>query len=235
MNNADIRGAFADLSTPQIADACLRLGLPLRAAPQGIRAIDPAQRLAGAVLPCRHYGSVDVFLEAMESAGKGDVLVIDNQGRTDEGCIGDLTALEVRANGLSGMVVWGCHRDTRDLIEIALPVFSYGVFSAGPRRLDAREAEALRSARIGDAIATREDVVFADEDGVLFVAAAQVAGVLEAATAIRKKERAQAQEVRKGRTLREQLRFAEYLSRRADEPGYSFRHHLRRVGGEIEE
>ncbi len=89
MNNADIRGAFADLSTPQIADACLRLKLPLRAAPEGVRALDPAQRIAGTVIPCRHYGSVDVFLEAMESAQKGDVLVIDNQGRTDEGCIGN--------------------------------------------------------------------------------------------------------------------------------------------------
>ena len=45
-------------------------------------------------MPARHYGSVDVFLEALSSAGPGDVLVIDNGGRTDEACIGDLVALE---------------------------------------------------------------------------------------------------------------------------------------------
>lgn len=235
MNNADIHGAFADLSTPQIADACVRLDLPLRAAPAGIRAIDPQQRLAGAVLPSRHYGSVDVFLEAMESARQGDILVIDNQGRVDEGCIGDLTVLEARSSGIAGLVVWGFHRDTRDLIAIGVPVFSYGVFSGGPRRLDAREPGALKSARFGEVSATREDVVFADEDGVLFVAAAELTKVLETATSIRKTEKAQADAVKGGRNLREQLRFEEFLGRRAAEPGYTFRQHLRRVGGAIEE
>jgi hypothetical protein len=38
------------------------------------------QGIAGRVLPVRHYGSVDVFLEAFSRAGAGDVLVIDNGG-----------------------------------------------------------------------------------------------------------------------------------------------------------
>jgi len=235
MNNADIRGAFADLSTPQIADACVRLELPLRAAPAGVRALDPRWRLAGSVIPCRHYGSVDVFFEAMESARDGDVLVIDNGGRADEGCIGDLTVLEARSSGIAGLAVWGCHRDTRDLLAIGLPVFSYGIFPGGPRRLDDRGPDAVRSARFGEVLATREDVVFADEDGALFVAAAALDKVLEAAAGIRKTERAQADAVKTGRNLREQLRFGEYLKRRETEPGYSFRQHLRRVGGAIEE
>ena len=235
MANADIRGAFADLSTPQIADACLRLDLPLRAAPAGIRALDPRWRLAGAVLPSRHYGSVDVFFEAMESAREGDILVIDNGGRADEGCIGDLTVLEARSAGIAGLVVWGCHRDTRDLLAIGLPVFSCGIFAGGPRRLDAREPGALTSARFGDALVTRDDVVFADEDGVVFVAASALDKILESAAAIRMTERAQAEQVKAGRNLRQQLRFPEFLSRRAQEPGYSFRQHLRRIGGAIEE
>jgi len=45
--------------------------------------------IAGRVLPVRHYGSVDVFLEAMGMAQPGDILVIDKGGRMDEGCIGD--------------------------------------------------------------------------------------------------------------------------------------------------
>ncbi|MEV5767685.1 hypothetical protein AB0L34_24390 [Micromonospora sp. NPDC052213] len=40
---------FADLSTPLIADACVRLGVPRRAAPAGIRAVVPGHRLAGRV------------------------------------------------------------------------------------------------------------------------------------------------------------------------------------------
>jgi hypothetical protein len=38
---------FADLSTPLLADACVRSGVPLRAAPPGVRAVVPGQRLAG--------------------------------------------------------------------------------------------------------------------------------------------------------------------------------------------
>ena|SRR5438477_12734264 len=74
-----------------IADAALRLKILLRISSPGIRPITPNQHLAGPALPVRHFGSVDVFLEAMQGAQPGDVLVIDNGGRLDEGCIGDLT------------------------------------------------------------------------------------------------------------------------------------------------
>lgn len=36
------------------------------------------------------------FLEALEGADDGDVLVVDNGGRLDESCVGDLVALEAR-------------------------------------------------------------------------------------------------------------------------------------------
>jgi regulator of RNase E activity RraA len=107
MKAESLARAFAKLSTPLIADAALRLKIPLRISPPGIRPITPDQRVAGPALPVRHFGSVDVFLEAMQGAQPGEVLVIDNGGRLDEGCIGDLTALEAAHCGLAGIIVWG--------------------------------------------------------------------------------------------------------------------------------
>jgi len=226
---------FNALSTPLIFDACRQLQVPVRSAPAGIRAVSPNMKAAGRVSPVRHYGSVDVFFEAMEEAQHGDVLVIDNAGRDDEGCIGDLGVLEAKAAGLSGVVVWGYHRDTAELVQMGIPVFSYGSCPMGPQRLAAREPEALRSARFGELELTRDDAVFADADGVLFVGMEHLPRVLEAARAIWRTERTQVEQVRRGKSLREQLAFRSYLEKRRAEPRYTFRDHLRSIGGAVEE
>jgi regulator of RNase E activity RraA len=235
MTNEELARAFSGLSTPLVCDACLKLGVEPRTAPIGIRPLAPDMRAAGRVLPARHYGSVDVFLEAMEAGEKGDVLVIDNDGHPDEGCIGDLTVLEARAAGLVGVVVWGVHRDGPELRRIGFPVWSYGTCPVGPRRLGARADDALVTVTLGGVRVTRADCALADENGVLFVPADRVADLVSAARAIHAIERKQAEAVGRGLTLRRQLRFAEYLERRAASPAYSFREHLRLIGGAIEE
>jgi regulator of RNase E activity RraA len=236
MDTNDVLRVFPDgITTAILTDACLRAGVPLRIAPGGIRPIATSHRLAGPALPVRHYGSVDVFLEAMEGAAPGDVLVIDNGGRRDEGCVGDLIGIEAKTCGLSGIVVWGTHRDTAELEEIGIPVFSYGAYPAGPTRLDLPAGRAHDSPRVGDVVVGRDDVVFGDRDGVLFVKEEHVGGVLEIAQEIAVKEQNQAALVREGRTLRDQFAFGEYLRRRAENPSYTFREHLRTRAQAIEE
>ena len=68
MDNKAMSEAFSKLSTALIADACLDLGVSIYVARIGIRPLVKGWKVAGRVLPARHYGSVDIFLEAMQNA-----------------------------------------------------------------------------------------------------------------------------------------------------------------------
>jgi len=132
-------------------------------------------------------------------------------------------------------VIWGLHRDSREIGEIGLPLFSLGALPTGPQRLDARPAEALRSASVGTHLVTGSDVVVADADGVVFLPAARLDNIIAFATTIRDTERRQAGAMATGRSLRHQLRFGEYLARRERDAGYGFRQHVREIQAAIEE
>jgi 4-hydroxy-4-methyl-2-oxoglutarate aldolase len=216
---------FAEWTTAIVSDACLQLGVDPRCAPPGMSQLSEA--IAGNVRPVRHYGSVDVFLEAIAASRRGDVLVIDNGGLLTEGCVGDLVAQEAQAAGLAGIVCWGAIRDCREIYALAMPTFSYGLFPCGPRSLRERPADALQAANIGDMIVSAEDFVFADRDGAIFVAQSMLAPVLAASREIWKTERRHAQRVTDGVSLRQQFDFDEYLQRRRASPAYSFREYLK--------
>jgi len=235
VDNRLLEDTFASLSTALVADACLRLKIPLRIATPGIRPLKHEMRVAGRVLPARHRGSVDVFLEAVKRAHPGDVLVVDNEARIDEACVGDLTVMEAKAWGLAGLVVHGYHRDTNELLQLGFPVFSYGSFSAGPRRLDQRGPLDLSSAQWEGFTVDGDDMVFADSDGVLFVQLTKIEEVLKIAKSISSVEPKQAETIQAGKKLSEQLDFDQYLAKRNSDPSYTFRRHLRERGGAIEE
>ena len=95
--------------------------------------LTPGVIFHGPARPITHLGSVDVLLETIDDAAAGSVMVIDNGGRHDEACVGDLMVLEAQLAGLSAWSIWGRHRDTAQLREIGLPLFSLGSSSFGGR------------------------------------------------------------------------------------------------------
>jgi len=235
MDNRTLNKRFSKLNTPQIADACVRLGIDFKLAPSGIHPIVDNTKLAGRARPVKHYGSVDIFFEAMLKSEPGDVLIVDNQKRDDEGCVGDMTAIEAKACGLAGILLWGFHRDTMDLIKLGLPIFSYGSCPTGPLRLDLAENKALKQADFGGNLITKENVIFADADGVIFTDWNKRQEIVSIAEKILETERNQAELVGKGKLLRDQLKFDAYKEEKENNPDYTFRQHLRIIGGAIEE
>jgi regulator of RNase E activity RraA len=228
-----VQSGNAPLPAAAVADALVRLGKPVRLAPAELRRAAPGAPISGPAVAVHHHGSVDVFLEALETAAPGSVLVIDNEARLDEACIGDLIVGETRLAGLAGIVVWGLHRDAAQIREIGLPVWSLGTVPAGPR--GARPATpAGTPVRVGEVVVSAADVVVADDDGVLFVASADWPEVARIAAKIVEVEGAQARGIAAGLALRDQLRFRDYLLRREADPTYTLREHLRALGAAIE-
>jgi 4-hydroxy-4-methyl-2-oxoglutarate aldolase len=235
MATQEITALFQDLATPHVADACIRSGVQVRCPPSGLQPLCLSGCIVGKVRPARHYGSVDVFLDALEMASPGEILVVDNAGRRDEACIGDLIALEAKMAGLAGIVIWGLHRDTEELRHIGLPVFSLGACPTGPLRLEPRETDALLSARIGSWSVGTDDIAVGDVNGVLFLPVARAEEIAAMSRSIRDTERIQAEKMHRGTSLRAQVQFSDFMLQRSSSPGLTFREHLRRISGAIEE
>jgi regulator of RNase E activity RraA len=230
---AELLAGF-EWTTPFIADACALAELPLRIGPHLLKPLRPDHRVAGPARPARHAGSVDVFLEAIAASNAGDVLVIDNVGRVDEGCIGDLVAAEAHVAGMAGIVVWGAHRDTAAIAALGIPVWSLGTWPAGPQELRVRSPHALEVASLSHVTVTVDDFVFADVDGVIVVARAELGRIVEAARGIASREQAQAARLLGGERLRDQLQLEAFVRRRTADPAHTFRDHIRSIGGAIE-
>ena len=106
--------------------------------------------------------------------------------------------------------------------------------SQRPARVAARAATALEAANLGSITVTRDDYVFADDDGVVVVATADLPKIVDTARDIATREGAQAARLLKGELLRTQLDLDSYVAKRNADPNYTFRDHLKTFGGAIE-
>jgi regulator of RNase E activity RraA len=92
--------------------------------------------------------------------------VVDNSSRPTKLASETWVTLEASCAGLSGIVIWGLHRDTTELQVIRLPVFSLGALPAGPQRLDPQDSLALSSAACGKHILSADDFVVGDDNAI---------------------------------------------------------------------
>lgn len=154
-------------STAAISDAAVQLGIDLAPPVQGLLPVHSGQQIFGPALPVQLAALQQNPRTALESARGGEIIVIDNHGRTDAACVGDVIAHRCLEFGISGLVVWGAHRDTSRLRVIDLPVFSLGCCPQRTQRarMDVRLTAVVR---VGLHTVGPDDLVFGDDDGVLF-------------------------------------------------------------------
>jgi regulator of ribonuclease activity A len=101
----------------------------------------------------------------LEKSGENKVLVIDGGGSLRCALVGDNLAVLAKENGWSGIIVFGCIRDSAQINDIALGVKAIGV---NPRKsLKRGEGERNIVLRFAEAIIEPGEYLYADRDGVV--------------------------------------------------------------------
>jgi regulator of RNase E activity RraA len=192
------------LDTGAVSDALDQL--KLRGATHGIRPVWQAPRIAGPAVTVKAVAAgltppaQHINVHAITEAEPGSVLVIDNSGRTDVACMGDLQSLAAKLGGLSGAVIDGACRDVDAIREVGFPMFARGVVPMTARGRIQQDAWNVM-VQIGGAQVRPGDWIIADGSGVVVVPQEHLEEVVSAAEAIVDREEAMAEAVRQGRSI----------------------------------
>ncbi len=120
------------------------------------------------------------MLEAIDNAPAGSVYVMKVEDGADIAGIGGLMATAMRARGLVGAVIDGGLRDTPQIRKIQFPVFSTGIVPSTSVN-HYRFAGVNVPINCAGAPVNANDIITADEDGVVVVPRAKAAEILKKA------------------------------------------------------
>lgn len=204
MNAADreLVALFAGLDTAGVSDAMDKLGLPGQCL--GIMPLDNyRQVVVGPAFTVKYVaasspaGSVGDFIDDVAA---GDVVVIDNDGRSDCTVWGDIMTQYAGLRQIAGTVIDGVCRDVNKALGEGYPLFTRGRFMRTGK--DRVQVEAVGgTVSIGSARVAARDIVVADANGVVVVPRERAAEVAALAQQIETVEAAIRQQLAQGSTL----------------------------------
>ncbi len=180
----DIINKFKALDATCVSDALDRLGIsggchgisPIVA---GAKAVGPAFTVS--YVPCGvEKGTVGDFLDDVEP---GQIVVLDNAGRTYCTVWGDIMTVYSQKKGIAGTVIDGVCRDLPRILETGYPIFTRGRFMmTGKDRVEVADINVPVS--IGNVQVCPDDIVVCDDTGVVIVPKGNASEVLETALQI---------------------------------------------------
>ncbi|MGG1659893.1 RraA family protein [Brevibacillus sp. NRS-1366] len=204
---------LGQLDTCAVSDAMEKVGLkgavlgirPMWSCPRIVgRAVTIKIKPVGLVRPTQH-----LCTPAIEAAQAGDILVIDNAGRTDVATWGGILTYAAKVKGIAGVVIDGACRDLDESKELEFPVYARSAVPVTARGRIMQESfnEEIQVAGVS---VLAGDLVIADASGVVLVPLKRAEAVITAAEAIALRERRMAEEIGKGRSVVEVMESMQY-------------------------
>lgn len=208
----EVLDGFRELDTTSVSDALDRLGIT--GGLLGIKAVLPGSRLCGQAftvhyIPCGTIkGTVGDFLDDVKA---GQVVVIDNGGRTYCTVWGDLMSITAVRNRVAGTVIDGVCRDVPGIMKSG-----YAIFSRGSYMVTGKDRVYVDQVNVPVAVSGVQvnpgDLMLGDDSGVIVVPFERAEEVLHVAREIEAKEKAIEIELAKGTTLKDARAHAGYHS-----------------------
>jgi 4-hydroxy-4-methyl-2-oxoglutarate aldolase len=198
----EITTRLGHLDACAVSDALDKLGL--QGAVSGIHRFTTDRRIWGRVVTVRlekddgrpaasrHLGTT-----AIETAQAGDVIVIEQRTGIDAASWGGNLSLGAKLRGLAGVIIEGPGRDMDEARQYDFTVFARD-HTARTARGRIIETGTNVPITVGEVSVSPGDYVVADGSAAVFVAAADIERVLEAAEAIAARERAMVVALREG-------------------------------------
>ena len=149
----------------QTADLCDHFAAELQIGEPLFRDYGGKRRFAGQIATIKCFEDNSRVRDLVAEAGRGRVLVIDAGGSMRRAVLGDMLAQQAVDNGWSGVVVYGCIRDSFAIARLPLGVKALG---ACPIRTDKRgEGQRDVLVRFAGVNFRQDDWLYADEDGLI--------------------------------------------------------------------
>jgi 4-hydroxy-4-methyl-2-oxoglutarate aldolase len=174
------------------------------ALPSAIRPLHAEMRLVAPAFPVRCPRGDNLWIHrAVYAAQAGEVLVVDTSGGFEHGYWGEVLTEAALARGLAGLVIHGGVRDSQRLVELGWPVFAERVCIRGTGKDPAGDGALGQPVRVGDVEIRHGDLVVADADGVVCIAAAHADRVRQLAAERERAEVGYRERLRAGETTLE--------------------------------